>query len=59
MGQTSGLTVGRASGPEFPYSQDLGAGGSVIRQTGGLTQCAWELQVPEGGSPSLAELNAL
>ena len=37
VGQTSGLTVGRASGPEFPHSQDHGAGGSVNRQTGGLT----------------------
>ena len=36
VGQTSGLTVGRASGPEFPHPQDHGAGGSVNRQTGGL-----------------------
>ena len=37
MGQTSGLTAGRVSGLEFPPSQDHGAGGSVNRQTGGLT----------------------
>ena len=37
VGQTSGLTVGRASGPESPHSQTHGAGGSVNRQTGGLT----------------------
>jgi len=37
VSQTSGLTVGWASGPEFPHCQDHGAGGSVNRQTGGLT----------------------
>ena len=37
MGQTSGLTVGRASEPESSHSKDHGAGGSVNRQTGGLT----------------------
>jgi len=37
VGQTSGLTVGRASGPESPHPQAHGAGGSVNRQTGGLT----------------------
>ena len=37
VGRTSGLTVGRVSGPEFTHPQDHGAGGSVNRQTGGLT----------------------
>ena len=37
VGQTSSLTVGRASEPEFHHFQDHGAGGSVNRQTSGLT----------------------
>jgi hypothetical protein len=36
VGQTSGLPVSRASGPEFRRHQVHGAGGSVNRQTGGL-----------------------
>jgi heterodisulfide reductase subunit A len=36
VGQTSGLPVSRASGPEFRPHQVHGAGGSVNRQTGGL-----------------------
>jgi len=36
VGQTSGLPVNRASGPEFCRHQVDGAGGSVNRQAGGL-----------------------
>jgi len=36
VGQTSGLPVRRASGPEFRRHRGHGAGGSVNRQTGGL-----------------------
>jgi len=36
VGQTSGLTVSRASDPEFHDFQDHGVGDSVNRQTGGL-----------------------
>ena len=37
VGQTSGLTVSRVSGPEFLPPQDHGVGDSANRQTGGLT----------------------
>ncbi|MCX6913696.1 MAG: hypothetical protein NT167_11710, partial [Verrucomicrobia bacterium] len=37
VGQTSGLTVSRVSGPEFLPPQGHGVGDSANRQTGGLT----------------------
>jgi len=37
VGQTSGLTVSRVSGPEFLPPLGHGVGDSVNRQTGGLT----------------------
>ena len=52
VGRTSGLTVGRASGPEFTHPQDHGAGGSVNRQTGGLTHTGTVTEWAILGHPS-------